>query len=50
MRFISPANHPDSPLSGSTVEAMINRAKELGNSHFAISDSGYMTSTLKADM
>ena len=48
--FVSPANHPDSPLSGSTVEAMINRAKELGNKYFAIADSGYMTSTLKAYM
>ena len=50
MSFISPSNHPDSPLSGSTVESMINRAKELGNKYFAISDSGYMTSNLKAYM
>lgn len=50
MNPISPSNHPESPLSGSTVENMISRAQELGNKYFAITDNGYLISTLKAYM
>lgn len=47
---ISPCNHPESPLTGSTVEAMIDRTKALGLDYFAITDLGYMTSILKGYM
>jgi DNA polymerase-3 subunit alpha len=50
MNHISPCNHPESDLSGSTVEAMVDRTKELGLSHFAITDHGYLTSVLKGYM
>jgi DNA-directed DNA polymerase III PolC len=48
--FISPSNKPESTLSGSTTEAMINRAKTLGKTHFAIADNGYLISVLKSYM
>ena len=38
MNFISPVNHPESELSGSTIQSMIDRTKELGLSHFACTD------------
>lgn len=47
MNHISPCNHPESPLSGSTVESMIDRTKELGLDYFAITDNGYLSSVLK---
>jgi DNA-directed DNA polymerase III PolC len=50
MNHISPCNHPESALSGSTVEAMIDRTKELGLGYFAITDHGYLTSILKGYM
>ena len=50
MNHISPSNHPESVLSGSTVEAMIDRTKELGLDYFAITDHGYLTSVLKGYM
>lgn len=46
--FISPVNHPESYLSGSTTESMIDRAKELGLSYFAATDNGHLTSIIKA--
>jgi DNA polymerase III alpha subunit len=48
MQHINPCNHPESYLSGSTVETMIDRAKELGVGYFAVTDHGYMSSNLKA--
>lgn len=47
MNHISPVNHPESYLTGSTVESMIDRTKELGLSYFPITDHGYLTSVLK---
>lgn len=47
MNYISPCNHPESALSGSTVESMIDRTKELNLNYFAITDHGYLTSVLK---
>jgi DNA polymerase III alpha subunit len=46
--YISPCNHPESYLSGSTVESMIDRTKELGLDYFACTDNGTLTSVLKA--
>lgn len=45
--FISPINHPESRLSGSTVESMIDRAKALGCDYFSITDNGNLLSVLK---
>lgn len=50
MNHISPANHPESYLSGSTIESMIDRAVELGNEYFAVTDNGMMSSILKGYM
>jgi DNA-directed DNA polymerase III PolC len=50
MNFVSPCNHPESALSGSTVESMIDRTKKLGLKHFACTDQGYLISVLKAYM
>ncbi len=50
MNHISPCNHPESALTGSTVEAMIDRTKALGLDYFAITDLGYLTSVLKGYM
>jgi len=50
MNHISPVNHPESPLSGSTVESMIDRAIELKTPYFAATDHGYLTSILKGYM
>lgn len=47
MNHISPCNHPESFLTGSTVETMIDRTKALGLNYFAITDLGYLTSVLK---
>lgn len=47
MNHISPCNHPESSLSGSTVESMIDRTKELGLDYFVITDNGYLASVLK---
>jgi DNA polymerase III alpha subunit len=50
LNYVSASNHPDSSLSGTTVESMINRAKDLGLKHIAITDLGYMSAILKAYM
>jgi DNA-directed DNA polymerase III PolC len=50
LNHISPCNHPESALTGSTVEAMIDRTKSLGLDYFAITDLGYLTSVLKGYM
>jgi DNA-directed DNA polymerase III PolC len=50
MNFVSAINHPESPLSGSTIESMISKAKSLDNKYFAVTDNGYFNSVLKAYM
>jgi DNA-directed DNA polymerase III PolC len=48
MNYISPCNHPESPLSGSTVESMIDKTKELGLEYFAVTDVGNLSSIVRA--
>ncbi len=49
MKFsVSPHTHPESPISGSTVESMIDQAVKLGRTHFAYTDPAYMTSLFRA--
>lgn len=48
--FISAINHPESPLTGSTVESMMDRAASLGNGFFSVTDNGYFNSVLKSYM
>lgn len=45
--FISPVNHPESYLSGSAIESMIDRAEKLELPYFAATDHGYFTSIIK---
>lgn len=45
---VSPHIHPESPLTGSTLTAMVDKAKELGRTHFAYTDNGHLSSALKA--
>lgn len=45
---ISPHTHAESALTGSTLKTLIDRAKELGRTHFAYTDNGQLSSTLKA--
>ena len=47
MNHISPCNHTESYLTGSTVESMIDKAKELGNTHFAMTDHGTLSSIVR---
>jgi DNA-directed DNA polymerase III PolC len=44
----SPHTHAESPLTGSTLGALVKRAKELGRTHFAYTDHGHLSSSLKA--
>jgi len=46
--LVSPHTHPESPLTGSTLAHMIDRAKELGREYFAYTDLGHLSSALKA--
>lgn len=46
--FVSPCNHPESYLSGSTVQSMIDKTAELGIPYFACTDHGALTAVLKA--
>ena len=46
--FVSPNSHPSSFFSGSTLEAMIDKSKELGTGYYTCTDNGYLTNTLKA--
>jgi DNA-directed DNA polymerase III PolC len=47
MLKVSAHAHPESPISGSTVESMIDRAIALGRSHFSYTDPAYMTSIFR---
>jgi len=46
--FISPNSHPSSLFSGSTLESMISKAKELNTGYYTCTDNGYLTNALKA--
>lgn len=48
MIAISAHTHPESPLTGSTLAAMVGQAKKLGRTHFAYTDQGHLSSCLKA--
>jgi DNA-directed DNA polymerase III PolC len=50
MNYISTCNHPESNLTGSTIEHMIDFAKKQGLKYFAIADHGYMPSILRGYM
>ena len=45
---VSPHTHPESVLTGSTVKALVNKAKELGRDYFCYTDHGHLSSALKA--
>lgn len=46
--FVSPNSHPSSFLTGSTVESMIDKTKELGTGYYVCTDNGYLTNVMKA--
>ena len=46
--FVTPSSHPSSFLTGSTLESMIDRAKDLGTGYYVCTDNGYLTDTFKA--
>lgn len=48
MIAISCHTHPESQLTGSTLSAMIKRCSDLGRTHFSYTDSGHLSSCLKA--
>jgi DNA-directed DNA polymerase III PolC len=48
MFVASPHTHVESPITGSSVDSMIERAVELGRTHFSYTDPAYMTSCLSA--
>lgn len=50
MNYISTCNHPESYLSGSTIESMVKRTQDLGLDYLAITDHGYMSSVLRGYM
>lgn len=45
---ISPHCHAESPLTGSTLKNLVDRAKEMGRDYFAYTDHGHLSSALKA--
>lgn len=44
---VSPHTHFESPLTGSTIATMVERAKELGREYVAYTDHGHLSSCLK---
>ena len=46
--FVTPNSHPSSFLTGSTLEAMVDKFKELGTGYYVCTDNGYLTNALKA--
>lgn len=44
---VSPHTHCESHLTGSTIANLVGRAKEMGRTHFAYTDHGHLSSTLK---
>src|ERR1035437_4526602 len=47
MISISVHSHLESPLTGSPILAMIDRAKELGRTYFTYTDLGHLSSAMK---
>lgn len=47
MNYISPCNHPESELSGSTIESMIDRTKDLGLKYFASTDVSSLSTIIR---
>lgn len=47
MNFNSPHTHCESPLTGSTIASMVDRAKALGREYFAYTDHGHLSSAMK---
>lgn len=45
--IVSPHQHPESALTGSTIGSMIKCAKKLNRTHFVCADHGYLYSCLK---
>lgn len=45
--FITSNSHPASFLTGSTVESMVERAKQLGTGYCVCTDNGYLTDSFK---
>lgn len=45
---VSPHTHAESHLTGSTLAALVKRAKDLGRTHFAYTDHGHLSSAIKA--
>lgn len=46
----SPHCHPESALTGSTIGALVKRAKDLGRSHFVHTDLGHLSAAVKSYM
>lgn len=46
--FTSPHCHPESSLTGSTLENMCKRAKDLGRKYFTHTDQGSLSSAMKS--
>jgi DNA polymerase III alpha subunit len=44
---VSPHTHLESPLTGSTIATMVDRAKELGRTHICHTDHGHLSSCFK---
>lgn len=44
---VSPHSHVESLLTGSTIKNMVTLAKQSGRTHFAYTDCGHLSSTLK---
>jgi len=46
--FISPSSHPASFLTGSTLDSMLNKTKNLNTGYYVCTDNGMLTSSFKA--
>lgn len=46
--YLSPGNHPDSFLSGATIESMVEHTKKMGLEYFSCTDHGYLTGAVKS--
>ena len=46
--FVTPNSHPASFLTGSTLEAMVDKMSELNTGYYTCTDNGYLTDTFKA--
>jgi DNA-directed DNA polymerase III PolC len=48
MFIVSPHTHVESPITGSSIDTLIQRAVDLGRTHFSYTDPAYLTSCLTA--